>query len=384
MQGFHGILEPTVPLSRHIFKAPTRFYKTGVVFLAWLNGLQDHFVMVGGQESARSLLHLAELFRLADKARVLHDPELAAARMTQAARGARAGVSRPIAAPNKTPTEQQHIEGGNMMIRIMTLAAAAVVALAGAASAQNYPWKPEKPITIIVPWAAGGSTDQVTRVAAAEIEKALGQKIVVVNQPGASGSIGTRNALQAPPDGYTWTAGAAKDLGTYVGQRPARHQDRRLAALSQRHQRVGARRQHQHALQDRAGRRGRHEGEAGPGLGRDRRHQFVRPLRRSRRSPRALGLTYKHVSYDGGNPAVIATVAGETEITTQLAVEQAQMIRGKRLRPLAVLSDKPLELEGFGTIPPITVVVAGFKPDANYFGIFVPKAFRSRCSRRST
>jgi Protein of unknown function (DUF993) len=83
LQGFHGILEPTVPLSRHIFKAPTRFYKTGVVFLAWLNGLQDHFVMVGGQESARSLVHLAELFRLADKARVLHDPELAAARMTK-------------------------------------------------------------------------------------------------------------------------------------------------------------------------------------------------------------------------------------------------------------------------------------------------------------
>jgi hypothetical protein len=83
LQGFHGILEPTVPLSRHIFQAPTRFYKTGVVFLAWLNGLQDHFIMVGGQESARSLLHLAELFRLADKARVLHDPELAAARMNK-------------------------------------------------------------------------------------------------------------------------------------------------------------------------------------------------------------------------------------------------------------------------------------------------------------
>jgi len=83
LQGFHGILEPTVPLSRHIFKAPTRFYKTGVVFLAWLNGLQDHFIMVGGQESARSLTHLAELFRLADKARVLHDPDLAAARMSK-------------------------------------------------------------------------------------------------------------------------------------------------------------------------------------------------------------------------------------------------------------------------------------------------------------
>ncbi|MEX2129792.1 MAG: DUF993 family protein, partial [Xanthobacteraceae bacterium] len=82
-QGFHGVLEPTVPLSRHIFQEPTRFYKTGVVFLAWLNGLQDHFIMIGGQESARSLLHLAELFRLADQARVLHDPDRAAARMSR-------------------------------------------------------------------------------------------------------------------------------------------------------------------------------------------------------------------------------------------------------------------------------------------------------------
>ena len=80
-KAFFDILEPTVPLSRHIFKAPTRFYKTGVVFLAWLNGHQDHFVMVGGQESARSLVHLAELFRLADKAQVLKAPDLAARRM---------------------------------------------------------------------------------------------------------------------------------------------------------------------------------------------------------------------------------------------------------------------------------------------------------------
>jgi hypothetical protein len=80
---FFDILAPTVPLSRHIFRAPTRFYKTGVVFLAYLNGLQEHFVMVGGQESARSLVHLAELFRLADKAGVLRDPELAAARMRE-------------------------------------------------------------------------------------------------------------------------------------------------------------------------------------------------------------------------------------------------------------------------------------------------------------
>ncbi len=78
---FHALLEPTVPLSRHIFQAPTRFYKTGVVFLAWLNGHQSHFTMVGGQQSARSLQHLAELFRLADVAGVLVQPELAAHRM---------------------------------------------------------------------------------------------------------------------------------------------------------------------------------------------------------------------------------------------------------------------------------------------------------------
>ncbi|CAN7636589.1 dihydrodipicolinate synthase family protein [Pararhizobium sp. LjRoot238] len=78
---FFDLLEPTVPLSRHIFKAPTRFYKTGVVFLAYLNGLQDHFTMIGGQESARSLAHLADLFRLADRARVLADPAQAAERM---------------------------------------------------------------------------------------------------------------------------------------------------------------------------------------------------------------------------------------------------------------------------------------------------------------
>jgi hypothetical protein len=78
---YHDVLAPTVPLSRHIFKAPTRFYKTGVVFMAWLNGHQDHFVMVGGQESARNILHLSELFRLADAAGLLSDPHLACARM---------------------------------------------------------------------------------------------------------------------------------------------------------------------------------------------------------------------------------------------------------------------------------------------------------------
>jgi len=84
--GYFAMLEPTVTLSRHIFQAPTRYYKTGVVFLAYLNGHQSHFRMVGGQESARSLPHLAEIFRLGDQSGLLLDPELAAARMADVLR----------------------------------------------------------------------------------------------------------------------------------------------------------------------------------------------------------------------------------------------------------------------------------------------------------
>jgi tripartite-type tricarboxylate transporter receptor subunit TctC len=92
------------------------------------------------------------------------------------------------------------------------LAAACLAPVLAQAQAQ---WKPTKPVTIIVPWAAGGATDQVTRLAASQLEAGLGQKIVVVNQPGGAGSIGTKAAMDAPKDGYTWTAGAAKQLGTY-------------------------------------------------------------------------------------------------------------------------------------------------------------------------
>jgi Protein of unknown function (DUF993) len=77
---YDEILAPTVPLARHIFRSPTQFYKTGVVFLAYLNGHQDHFTMVGGQESARSVLHLADIIRLANAAQLFDDPERVAAR----------------------------------------------------------------------------------------------------------------------------------------------------------------------------------------------------------------------------------------------------------------------------------------------------------------
>ena len=97
----------------------------------------------------------------------------------------------------------------------MTAVSVMAVGLGLGAGAAAQTWQPDKPLTIIVPWSAGGSTDQVTRVVAGELEDALGQNVVIVNQSGASGSVGTKNAWEAPRDGYTWAAGAASDLGTY-------------------------------------------------------------------------------------------------------------------------------------------------------------------------
>lgn len=245
-------------------------------------------------------------------------------------------------------------------------------ALLAAAAAAQAQWQPDKPITIIVPWAAGGSTDQVTRVTAAELEKALNQKVVILNQPGASGSVGTKNAMEAPKDGYTWTAGAAKDLGTYkvlgmldtslkdwhlylnvahiavVGvnaDAPYKTMDELLAAMKARPGAVSV---------------------ATAGVNSSG-HSAIEAI------ARATGTSYKHVTYDGGNPAVVATVAGETEVTTQLAAEQTDMIRAKKIRPLAVVGDKALEIEGYGTIPPLSQFIPGFKDAVNHFGVFVPK-----------
>jgi hypothetical protein len=79
---YHALFAPTVPLSREIFKAPTRFYKAGIAFLAWLNGAQSHFIMPGGFQSSREITHYSEVFRLADKARLLSKPDVAVERMT--------------------------------------------------------------------------------------------------------------------------------------------------------------------------------------------------------------------------------------------------------------------------------------------------------------
>ncbi|HXE48694.1 MAG TPA: tripartite tricarboxylate transporter substrate binding protein [Ramlibacter sp.] len=253
-------------------------------------------------------------------------------------------------------------------LKSVSLAAIALgIALPAAAQ-----WKPTHPINLIVPWAAGGSTDQVTRVTAAELEKALGQTIVVINQPGASGSIGTKSALDAAKDGYTWTAGAAQDLGTYetLGSLKTNIKDWHLFLNVANIQVIGVNPKTPYnnakelldAMKAKPGQISvATAGVTSAG------HNAMELI------SKVTGVKYRHVTYDGGNPAVVATVSGEADVTTQLAVEQADMIRGKRLRPLATVSDKPLELEGYGTIPPLSQVLPGFSAPANYFGIFLPK-----------
>jgi len=259
----------------------------------------------------------------------------------------------------------------NRFLKTRAVLVGAVLATA-ACGAFAQQWKPTRPINLIVPWAPGGSTDQITRVTAAELEKVLGQTIVIVNQPGASGSIGTKSALDAAKDGYTWTAGAAQDLGAYetLGSLNTRIGDWNLFLTVANIQVIGVNpstpyqnaKQLLDAMKAQPGKVSvATAGVTSAG------HNAMELI------SKATGVTYRHVTYDGGNPAVVATVSGETEVTTQLAVEQADMIRGKRLRPLATVSDKPLDLEGYGVIPPLSNTLPGFSAPANYFGIFVPK-----------
>ncbi len=231
--------------------------------------------------------------------------------------------------------------------RMLVTGVAALVALTFAPVASAQQWKPTKPITIIVPWAAGGSTDQVTRVTAAEIEKALGQKVIVVNQPGASGSIGTKNALEAPKDGYTWTAGAAQDLGTYavLGMLDTKIGDWALFLNVANVSTLSVNPNTPYKTADRADRRD--EGQARRDQRRDGRRQLQRPQRDgSDRQGDRRQVQARHLRRRQSGRR--ATVAGETDATSQLTVEQAEMIRGKKLRPLAVIGDKPVEIDGYG------------------------------------
>jgi tripartite-type tricarboxylate transporter receptor subunit TctC len=220
------------------------------------------------------------------------------------------------------------------------LLAALALAMLAPVTASAAEWKPTRPINLIVPW--------------------------------ASGAIGTGSAQDAARDGYTWTAGAAQDLGSYetLGSLKTRISDWHLFLSVANIQVIGVNAQAPYrtakdlidAMKAKPGKVSvATAGVTSAG------HNAMELI------AKVTGVKYRHVTYDGGNPAVVATVAGETEVTTQLAVEQADMIRGKRLRPLATVSGRPLELEGYGVIPPLSDTLPGFSAPANYFGIFIHK-----------
>jgi tripartite-type tricarboxylate transporter receptor subunit TctC len=260
------------------------------------------------------------------------------------------------------------------MRKLLTTAAAAAVALiAGPILAQDYPWKPDRPITLIVPWAAGGSTDQMARILATELEPELKQKVVVVNQPGASGSVGTKGVLEGAKDGYTWAAGAAVDIGGYkvLGLLDSQLKDWNLflavANVNTMAANPNAPFKDFGQLLETLKKDGKNVPVATAGLS-SAGHNMMETIRKS-----APGVEYRHVTYDGGNPAVLATVSGETQAVAQLLVEMSEFIKGKRLIPLAVQADKPVTLEGYGEIPPVTKWLPNMPAPLNYFGIWVPK-----------
>jgi tripartite-type tricarboxylate transporter receptor subunit TctC len=252
-----------------------------------------------------------------------------------------------------------------MTIKHILAGAIASVVLAGPAFAE---W-PEKPIQLIVPWGAGGATDQVSRVVAAELEAALGQSIVVVNQTGASGSIGSQAAWDAPHDGYTWTAGAAKDLGTYgvTGKMDTSIKDWDLYLNSALASVISVSADSEiddlpeflEALK--AG--GLQVGTSGVNSAG---HSTIEALSAS------VGGDYIHASYDGGSAAVLSTVSGETGATTQLISEQIDMLRAGQLKAIAIISDVDVDVPGVGVIPAVTSALPDFTVAPIYFGIFVP------------
>ncbi|MEO8411886.1 MAG: tripartite tricarboxylate transporter substrate binding protein, partial [Propionivibrio sp.] len=238
------------------------------------------------------------------------------------------------------------------------------------ASAQES-WKPSKTISLIVPWGAGGASDQTGRILASGMEDVLGAKIAVINQPGASGSTGQMSAFDAPHDGYTWSANADASVATYQVQNltpKISHRDWNayfaiftpaVIAVN-----PDSDIKDWNGLVNAFKTRKVNVASAGIGAGG---HIAAETLARQ------LGIEYNHVPYGGGNPAVVATVAGETEVIMQLSMEEADMLRAKKLRAIVVMDNKPLKISGLDEIPAITDFAKGFPSVGFNFGLFIPK-----------
>jgi tripartite-type tricarboxylate transporter receptor subunit TctC len=253
---------------------------------------------------------------------------------------------------------------------VLLAVACLIVSSASLASAQ---FKFERPITLIVPWAAGGASDQTARVLAGEMEKTLGQKIAVVNQPGGSGSIGQKGVYDAKHDGYTWAGNADGSVVTYqvlgLLEYPSHRDWLHYYAISTPIVITVPADSKINTPNDLVAEMKKRPGEvkvasAGVGAGG---HAAAEVFRK------ATGIEYKHIPYKGGYPAVVATVQGEVDTVMQLSLEVADMLRAKKLKALAVMAKDPLAISGYGEIPPITKFIPNHPPLGYLFGLQIPR-----------
>lgn len=256
--------------------------------------------------------------------------------------------------------------------KLLLASALAVAAMGlGAVDAGAQGWKPSKTISVVVPWPPGGASDTVARMIAGTMEQTIGQRMVIVNTPGGAGAIGTKEVWDRPHDGYTLTANSTVAFAGYavLGKLDQTHRDWRYylpiftpnvicvkgdspiknveELVARMKAKPGA------VVLASAG-----VGSAG---------HFAAEIFKT-----ATGTTYRHVPYAGGVPAVMAVASGEAEVVMQLSVEVAELLRGGKLKALAVSSKTPLTIDGYGEIPPIQKWFPSFPDYGAYFGLMGP------------
>jgi tripartite-type tricarboxylate transporter receptor subunit TctC len=253
---------------------------------------------------------------------------------------------------------------------ILALAAVALVAVSLDAQAQA--WKPTRPITVIVPWPAGGASDTTGRMIAGQMEQILGQRMVIVNTPGGAGAIGTKEVWERPHDGYTLTANATAGFVSYalLGRMEQTHRDWTYFLPMYTPNVIAVKADSPHkTVEDLVAACKARPGAvtvATAGVGSSG-YYFMEQFKT------VAGITYRHVPYAGGAPAVVAVVGGEAEMVPQLSVEVAELLRSGKLRALAVSSKDPLAIEGYGTIQPLAKSLPKWEDYGSYFGLMAPK-----------
>ena len=232
-------------------------------------------------------------------------------------------------------------------------------------------WKPDKPITIIVPWSYGGGNDFVTTVIADELGKALGVSIIKVNMPGGAGTTGTKNVLDAPRDGYTWASGTADDLALYkvLGRLDTDIQNDWEVFLSIGYFGiVGVNADSKYkSFSDLLADFKANPGKIGVAIGREYSEDtFYMELIKKH-----AGINYKPVIYDFVGDKIDAVVSGEVMVAATNG--QAKMIKEGKIRPLAAMADTDFNLQGYGVIPSVRKWIPELKIGMKYYGIFIPK-----------